>query len=57
MKVSFQKFFCYCAHIQEILIVFIGRKHVVNPVDQNGIDLVGKIIGITKPPPKEGAVV
>ena len=33
MKVSPQKFFCYCAQFQEILIVFIGRKHVVNPVD------------------------
>ena len=34
MKVSPQKFCCYCAHIQEILIVFIGRKHVVDPVER-----------------------
>ena len=35
MKVSAQIFFCYCAHIQEISIVLIGRKHVVNPVYDN----------------------
>ena len=33
MKVSPQNCFFYCAHIQEILIVFIGWKHVVNPVN------------------------
>ena len=38
-NISPEIFFCYYAHIPTNLIVYIGRKHVVNPVAQKLIKI------------------